>query len=497
MICHSQDDVSNLLWNDADCLTLRHVRSAEYLAAIRELVAQQQFGGEEGAEFLHIFDHLAAANPADFTAVWTDPAAYLWARTAYQLLGAHFGSVDLSPTAASWQVHYGFATTEAAAVHQLACFKLLALGLALRTGQDWELEEPLTVKLPVTIPGTRWSLDGEGTICIHAVHGNQLKVSQGQRILLLNKQMASDGGACEIVWNECPLVRWGACELRMQAAIFRLPGIGYGEPLHEAGPAFQQDRIELAQAVLQAVERYAPNEFEQIAAHMQVLALKPAHGGDYGNVSHSELPGACVLSVLNEPVIMADRMIHEFHHNRLFCVEEQCGAFFDSERQDAIRDKRYYSPWRDEPRSLHGILHALYVTQPVWKYWRRVRSEGAVSEQLLAFADDQLRRLPLQHARAVEVLRTHGHFTEQGWAIFEGIAANAENIYAQAAVLTPRETLAYTLNLDGAITPQLSRSGDRHVRGAEAVEEHFRLFAGGAQSASPTQSGAELEPALT
>jgi HEXXH motif-containing protein len=477
-------EVSDLLWNDADCLSLRHVRSAEYLAAIRELVAEQEFGGEAGAEFLRIFDQLEAANPADFTAVWTDPTSYLWARTTYQLLGAHFGSVDVSPIAAAWQAQYGSASSEAAAVRQLSFFKLLALGLALRTGKDCELETPLAVKLPITIPGTRWSLDGEGTVCIHGVHGQQLKISQGNRTSLLSKQTATSA-AGEIVWDECPVVSVGPCEVRMQTSIFRLPGIGYGDPLQEAGPAYQSERTGLVERVLQAVARYSPNEFEQIASHMQVIALKSADGGDYGNVSHSELPGACVLSVLHEPMIMGDRLIHEFHHNRLFCVEEQCGAFFDCERGDAIRERRYYSPWRDEPRSLHGILHALYVTQPVWNYWHRVRSEGAGSEQLLAFADDQLRRLPLQHARAVEVLRASGNFTEQGEILFEGIAANAAKIYQQAAALTPRETLGYAFTPDGGIVPQLSRSGDRQVTGAEAVEEHYRLFAEG-----------QLEPAI-
>jgi HEXXH motif-containing protein len=411
-------------------------------------------------------------------------------------LGAHFGSVDLSPTAAGWQKYHGAATTEAAAARHLAHFKLLVLGAALRTGKDCDLEQPLEVTLPITIPGTRWSIEGNGKVQIHAVHGCQLKITHAQQVRYLNKPAAGSHDAADIVWNECPQLSVGPCELRMQAALFQLPGIGYGDPLAEVGPSFQEQRTALVEKVLQAVAHYAPREFEQIAAHMQVLALKPADGGDYGNVSHSELPGACVLSVLDEPIIMGDRLIHEFHHNRLFCIEEKYGAFFDSQQQDAIRERRFYSPWRDEPRSLHGILHALYVTQPVWKYWHRVRCEGVASAQLLAFADDQLRRLPLQHARAVQVLRTHGQFTEPGQVIFDGIAASAEAIGRQAAALAPRETLAYTLNLDGAIIPQLSRSGERHLRGVEAVEEHFRLFAEGVQSFTPTQSIAELEPAL-
>ena len=72
--------------------------------------------------------------------------------------------------------------------------------------------------------------------------------------------------------------------------------------------------------------------------------------------------------------------------------------------------------------------------------------------------------------------------------LFEGIATNAAKIYQQAAALTPRESLGYAFTPDGGITPQLSRSGDRRVSGAEAVEEHYRLFAEG-------QKASELEPA--
>jgi asparagine synthetase B (glutamine-hydrolysing) len=80
------------------------------------------------------------------------------------------------------------------------------------------------------------------------------------------------------------------------------------------------------------VERYAPQQLEQFAVHVQVAVFKPAHLGDYSNVSHSELPGAFIVTRLDDPLIMADRFIHELHHNRLFCLEEKGGAFFDDER---------------------------------------------------------------------------------------------------------------------------------------------------------------------
>jgi HEXXH motif-containing protein len=377
----------------------------------------------------------------------------------YQLLGAHYGSIDLTPTARTYQAYYGATTPAAAAARHLEQLKLFAAGLALRTGATWTCEQPLRLTGPVAIPGTRLWLDGERSAALHGVRGSQP---------LTNTDVAA--------WQECPLIRRGNCEIRLQAALFCLPSVGYGRPLQEAGAEFQREQAPQLGLALAAIERYAPQQFEQVAAHMQVVALKPANLGDYSNVSHSELPGACVLALLDDPVIMADRLIHELHHNRLFCLEEKGGALFDEDRLDSVRDARFYSPWRDEPRPLHGLLHAFYVFQPVWRFWQSVREAQTESEQTLAFADDQLRRIPRQLELAADILRRHGEFTPYGQSIFEGMCRGAEEIADRAAKLPGDDPPAWLVNAQGALVRQRSRFTGQPITVHAAVEEHIRCY---------------------
>jgi len=471
------DPIDQLLWNDQELFAVRHEKSADYLAAIRELVADEQFGKSSGEEFLRVYEYLASADPADFTAVWSDPAAYLWVRTAYQLLGAHFGSLEPSPMARAYCDHYQSATFAEAAELHLDQFELFAAGLALRAGDHWRFDRPLHCSLPTTIPGTRLALDGEGFVRLRGVSQGGIEL-EGDTFTL----------------RECPVVRRGDCAIRMQALLFCLPGIGYGQPLREAGPRYQVDQAGRLEEVLSAIESYAPHQLEQLAAHVQVAAFKPAHLGDYSNVSHSELPGAYIVSMLDDPLIMADRCIHELHHNRLFCLEEKGGALFDEERQDSIRDARFYSPWRDEPRPLHGLLHALYVFQPVWHFWRRVQEAGSAPELTLSFAEDQLQRIPQQLELAAAVLRRHGAFTEFGQALFDGMCRGAKEIAALASELAPKDLPAWTINERGGTVRQCSRETRLPLMVGEAVAEHVRRYERSRKNGFPVQLPAEVEP---
>ena len=76
----------------------------------------------------------------------------------------------------------------------------------------------------------------------------------------------------------------------------------------------------LVQEGLALVERHQPAALEHLRELVQVIAFKPPAAADYSNVSFSDLPGAFILSAVREPYWMADALIHEFLHNRLFFV---------------------------------------------------------------------------------------------------------------------------------------------------------------------------------
>ena len=112
----------------------------------------------------------------------------------------------------------------------------------------------------------------------------------------------------------------------------------------------------------------------------------------------------------------------------------------------------------------------------MWHFWLRVREEGAESERTLAFADDQLRRIPQQLQLAACVLGQHGAFTEYGQAIFDGIRRGAEEINSQAKALFPQDVPAWTLNEQGATVRQRSRETRQLFTVRQAIADHLERY---------------------
>lgn len=63
------------------------------------------------------------------------------------------------------------------------------------------------------------------------------------------------------------------------------------------------------------------------------------------------------MSTIDGPPVLAESIVHEFRHNLLHQLERAYPIFEPGSPNEA----RFYSPWRDDPRPLSGILHALFV----------------------------------------------------------------------------------------------------------------------------------------
>lgn len=81
--------------------------------------------------------------------------------------------------------------------------------------------------------------------------------------------------------------------------------------------------------------------------------------------------GSILLSFENE-FILAEAIIHEYSHNILNVVIAS-GQMFEGEIPD---DEIYYSPWRDDPRHISGILHAVFVFNNVSKFFCKILEQN-------------------------------------------------------------------------------------------------------------------------
>lgn len=81
--------------------------------------------------------------------------------------------------------------------------------------------------------------------------------------------------------------------------------------------------------------------------------------------SSTRLKGIIFLSHTNNTMALAEAIVHEFGHTQL-------NILMDTESLERSEpDKRFYSPWRTDPRPLSGLIHAVYVFSGVADFLAR------------------------------------------------------------------------------------------------------------------------------
>jgi HEXXH motif-containing protein len=479
---------AELLWTATDLFHARHTKSASVLIALqRTLDRTRPLGGDE-QEFLALYARLAAADSDAFTAVWSDPRAFFWTRIAYQLVRACLTGAPLSPLATAYAAALGTGSPPATLARHLDAFKELCLAVAERTGDDWIFERPFRARLPFTIAGARWALEGEGPIEVAGVAGGRLRVAHGGRTVEIALP-GGDGGAPASgrgedagraegtaggpVLRRAPVAAHAGCELVLNPFAFDLPGLDMAPALRATGLEYQERHRGLVVKALAAIDRYAPETFAHFRDTMRVAAAKRGPDGPFTNVSYSELPGACIVSVSDSPLAMADRLIHEYHHNRLFTVEEH-GALF--ERPATAGPPAHYSPWRNDPRPLQGLFHAFYVYAPVTRFWLRALAAGDLAPADRAWAVERLLRTSRRFVLAESVLARAAEMTPFGRACFEELRARVGELQGEIARAgLPADVPALRMEEDGSTVPERSEVDERPLSVNEALAEHVRL----------------------
>ena len=74
-----------------------------------------------------------------------------------------------------------------------------------------------------------------------------------------------------------------------------------------------------------------------------------------------DLPGVIFLSHCNDSFRLAEAIVHEHGHIQLDAVLDFDTVVIDENRL-------FYSPWRDDPRPVHALLHAVYVFSEVTRF---------------------------------------------------------------------------------------------------------------------------------
>jgi HEXXH motif-containing protein len=116
-----------------------------------------------------------------------------------------------------------------------------------------------------------------------------------------------------------------------------------------------------------------------ISAGLRVLTpLRERPGGISVSTTSRAAGGAIAVSPIRQPDRLACALLHEFEHSRLNGVQ----SFVDLVR--ASRGRRFYSPWRNEPRPAIGLLYGVYAWLAVTRFWR-AEARAIPQDLLLAF----------------------------------------------------------------------------------------------------------------
>jgi HEXXH motif-containing protein len=461
-----------LLWADSEVYHRRLEKSGIALIAVaralssdRELIS----GIDESLidEFLRLYEWVTRADPDHFTQVWRDPGAYFWIRRAVHFLASCRGE-PLGTVEREYCTEIGASSPREALAHHIREFKQFALALGIVSGQTVTFSEPYEAALPLAIPGTPFVVIGDTRATIAGFSNGAIEVLNPQRLLPISNtgSTASSGLRVEV----CPTVTCDNVSVFLNPATFHIPGIGIPNRWTQLPLAFQFEHAGLVADALSAIRRFQPWTFSHLAAGLRIIALKP-YDQILVNVTASELPGAFVCTVPSDPYVLASSFIHEFHHNTLFGIEER-GRFFEPSDQDEIEGENHYSPWVETLRPLHGILHAIYVFIPVFRYWSAIARDGSLSEAQLGFAREQLAQIPAQLQIGVNQLRRHARFTPFGSMLMDELEADAKEAYDEARTMgLTLKTPVIGVTTSGALRPLL-RAG-RQVTVGETLLEHL------------------------
>lgn len=462
------------LWDGTAVFEQRHQKSARVLVALERVLARERPLGGAEREFCALVSEIAALEPALFTRVWTDPSAYRWVRMAYHLTDAVRRGGEAAPEARAVCRALGDLAAPQALRQHLGEFKRFVAALEHLRGGERRFAAPLRLALPFALPGTPLSLEGAGEVELLGVAGGGLRLRRGAGEQQL--PLAPGAHAAGLSVRVCPTVATAGCQIRLQPQAFQLPGVRFAEALLRWSGDYQEAQRPLFEQALCLVARHLPARFAQLREAVRVVALKPLRSGDFTNASLSDLPGAFVVAVLRQPYELADSLIHELHHDRLFALEER-GGFFES-AEAGVRTERYYSPWRDEPRSLQGILHAVYVHQPVWEFWRSVLEARPPEPRLLDYARDRSLRYGLQLSIGLRQLARHARFSAHGASLFESLQRGGEEIRkALVSDFARGPVAALVCDENGTLLEERDAASGRPLMVHESLGGHVRRFA--------------------
>ena len=139
-----------------------------------------------------------------------------------------------------------------------------------------------------------------------------------------------------------------------------------------------------------------------LATIVPMVATRPNRGM---NATSRESFGAVAITAVNDPLTLAAGILHEFQHSKLNAVLNLLRLYWPDSR-------KYYAPWRQDPRPVGGLLHGAYAYVGVTDFWRVQAALAATP--FPAYAQLEFARWSDRTGRALDTLLDSHSLTSVG-----------------------------------------------------------------------------------
>jgi uncharacterized protein len=373
------------------------------------------------------------------------PAQQRWASAGYGLLAeaqhrdrVAADAVIRYPSVGAWALHAARALDSgptanaddpAGPATEPRTLCAVAAAAAIRAGLSGEIDVPVTGGRVVLPSLGVAAVDAERAVVRIAPGGSAVVWPGGEIPISANSQPDAPG------WSGLRHIRSGSAEFRIDDIDpFRMPAAPFLAPRLSAAEAGAWDAA--FGPALQLLERHHPLVFSEVTAAVSVVV--PLLAPDSGRVSSSspETFGAVALSKPADPCTLAVTLAHELQHVKLSALLDIVPLTVPG------GSRRFYAPWREDPRPVSGLLQGAYAFLGVSGFWRRQRHLESGAAGLRASAE--FARWRSAAVQVAATLLASGQLTPAGTDFVQGMAHTLESwqddpVSEEALTLARRE----------------------------------------------------------
>lgn len=283
----------------------------------------------------------------------------------------------------------------------------VAVAAAVRAGFPVEIEVAAAGEA-VMLPSLGAADAVGGSAVVRNAGGSTEVVSAGRRVNVPAEPHQDAPG-----WRGLRRIRAGSLDVLVDDLDpFRMPSSA------DLSPRLSADELGRLSVSLRSawpiLADFHPAVAAEVLEAVSVIVPLVSPRGGLVSISSSATFGAVGLSEPPDPYWCAVNLAHEVQHLKLSALLEIVPMTLPDER------RRYYAPWREDPRPISGLLQGAYAFLGVSAFWRRQRQRA--NDALRLRADTEFARWREATGRAIETLQLSGLLTPSGVDFVRGMA---------------------------------------------------------------------------